>query len=234
MATEVNTFSAAVDDCIARSGRIDRRADIISYLRLSMRESQVLAFFSADLEEDVISSVTADPHIWTRPVVFRQMRSVQYPGLYDAQGVPIFPKFLEPGKIQQRHDHYYYESGDSFVFAGMANGASSLNTTINVAYYKYFNPLPYYEAGARPATYDLETLAWTYLTATTAAAQEAARALVTNWMLFKWYDMVLEGALAKLFKAIDDPRQQATYALYKQLQTSLLRGESRAAMGNHI
>ena len=232
---ETNTFSSAVDDCIARSGRPDRRADIVSYLRTTMRETQVKGFFGKDLVEDTIASVSADPHIWARPAQFRQMITVKYPGLFDPQGKQVFAKFIEPGKLQLRHDEYYYNSGTSWVFTGMFGGGGTISgsTTIDIAYYSYFAPLHYFVAAERPAVFDDATLLWTYLTAVTAAEQEAAQAKVTNWLLSGWYDLVLEGTLAKVYKTANDLRSSTTFALYKQLQESLLMGESRMSMGGN-
>ena len=232
---ETGTFSSAVDDCIARSGRPDRRADIVSYLRTTMRETQVKAFFGKDLVEDQITGVAADPYIWTRPAQFRQMITVKYPGLYDPQGNQIFAKFIEPGKLQLREDFYYYNSGTSLVFTGMSGGSGTINgsTNIDVAYYSYFTPLHYFAAAERPATYDDQTLEWSFLSAATALEQEAAMGQVTNWLLFDWYDLVLEGTLAKVYKTANDVRAPTTFALFKQLQDALLMGESRMAMAGN-
>lgn len=229
--TEINTFSGAVDAVIERSGRIDRQADIIAYLRTTMRETQVLAFFEKDMVEDTLPSVNVTPYIWTYPRTFRQMRAVRYTHLADPQGKLIYPKYIAPGRLQERHDHMYYQSGTSFVFSGhLPDTANSANTVIDVAYYAYFGALQYYATALRPAAFSLETDTWTYLTAVTATEQEVARALVTNWMLESWFDMVQEGALAKLYKTNDDVRSATTYSMYKQLQTSLMQGEARAVM----
>jgi hypothetical protein len=232
--TEINTFSSAVDDIVARSGRPDRQADIISYLRTTIRECQTKDFFDIDLVEDQITGVASDPYIWSRPNYFRQMAAVQYPSVIDQQGNVAYADFAAPGKKQLRLEEYYYLSGTSFIFAG--NGAASMTSgsvNINVAYYAFLPPLAYYDVDARPATFSLETETWTYLTAITDEDQEAARALVTNWLLTDWYDMCCEGALAKVYKTNDDVRAVTTFAQYKQLQTTMLEGVSRAARGGN-
>lgn len=231
--TEIATMSAAVDAAIQRSGRPDRRADIISYLRQTLREIQSLAYFERDLIEDQLTA-NADPYTWDVPNGFRMMRTVEYPGLFDPQGHTVYPRYMPPGRHLRGHDVYYYRSGDYYVFAG--HGASSGSTTsINIAYYRYALPLAYYATVAdRPARYFLETESWTYATASTDDEKETARNQVTNWLLFHWYDTVIEGALAKVFKAIGDERAVSTFALYKSLQNTLLQGESKAAMGGEI
>lgn len=235
MTTEINTFSAAVDLCVTRSGRADRLNDIIAFLRLTLRECQVLAYFSSDLIEDTISA-NADPFVWETPNTFRIMRSVRYPGLFDPRSQEIYPRFVEPGRAQLQHDYYYYMSGSSFVFAG--HGATTSGAqNIDVAYQSYFTPLQYYQnINDRPARFILENNAWTYHDnyddSDTLKAQ--ARALVTNWMLERHYDMIIEGALAKLYKTTDDDRASSTFGLYKLLQKTLLHAESRAAIGGEI
>lgn len=232
--TEINTFSSAVDDVVARSGRPDRQADIISYLRTTIRECQVKDFFDVDLVEDQITGVASDPYIWARPNNFRQMAAVQYPSVIDGQGSAAFADFIAPGKKQLRHDEYYYLSGTSFIFAG--NGAALMtdgSVSINVAYYAFLPFLAYYDLGERPATYSLETEEWTYLTAVTDEEKETARDLVTNWILTEWYDMAVEGTLAKVYKTNDDIRAVTTFALYKQLQTTMLEAVSRVARGGN-
>jgi len=233
--TDINTFTAAIDTVIARSGRPDRRADIISHARLTMRECQVLAWFERDLIEDQLAA-TADPFIWEFPQTFRQMRTVQYPGLFDPQGSPVYPEKINPGRKQRLERYYWYPTGgDSLVFYGHGGSASGA-ANINIAYWAYFNPLKYYASGeTKPANYTIEDLAWTYPGgATTDAEKEAARAKVTNWLLFDWFDIVIEGTLAKLYKMNDDPRAASTFGLYKSLQKDLLRGASRMNMGGNV
>ena len=234
--SEINTFSAAVDDCVGRSGRIDRKADIMSYLRLTLRETQVLAYFFRDLVEDEITGVTSDPYTWPIPNYFRIMEAVQYPYLLDSRGNVIFAKPLTVNKRMQEEDYYYYGSGNSIVFVGHGL-QSGVSVTINVAYFTYFAPLAYFSTtDNRPARYliDDETGAegWEYTDAYSGsdALNEAAQALVTNWLLERWYQVMVEGALAKLYKTVGDDRQTSTYALYKQLQTTILSSEQRLAI----
>lgn len=227
MATEVNTFSAAVDDVLVRSGRPERRADAISYVRQTLRECQVYkkVVFARDLIEDQLTATT-DPYIWDRPSELRILRTVKYSSQYDCRGQNIYPKFLRPGKIQESEDYFYYGGPNYYAFKGVNVGG-----TIGVGYYSYFKKLPYYAADARPAVFDLNTDSWTYLTATTDVEKEAARALVTNWLLFDWYDLILEGALAKILKTVNDERAPSTFALFKSLQKDLMAGEEIDSLG---
>ena len=233
---EVNTFSAAVDTVIARSGRPDRVLDIISYVRTTMRECQTLnkQKFEKDITEDQITSVNADPFTWVAPAVFRKLLAVSYPERTDAQSNVIYPHYVIIGKAILQYDNYFYRSGNSWIFAG-AGGDAAASTLINVAYISYFGLLQYFkDITFRPARYLINvdgSEGWVYHDDydDTETLQESAEVLVSNWLLLDWFDLVLEGALAKLYKTGDDTRSVATFALYKQLQVNLLDAEALAA-----
>lgn len=224
MTTESQTFSALVDDVISISLRGDRQADIYRYIWQTIRECQVKAFFAADRVEDSLS-VDANPFVWEAPNIFRMMETVKYP-YYDTQGNPIFPKYITPGKLQSREDYFYYRSGTAFVFGGLEAGVE-----ISISYFVYALQLLYYVADARPARFDLETQTWTYLTAVTDAEKLIAQALSTNWLIYRWYSLILEGTLAKLYKVVGDDRAAASYSLYKQSQNDLMAGEPYESLG---
>jgi len=237
--TEVNTFSAAVDDTLFRSGRNDRFADAVSFVRMSIRELQTVKgyLFDNDIVEDVIFA-TAEPFVFTPDLqlqkIWRTMRSVQYPALFAPNGDPIFADYVGIGKRQNQKLYFYYKSGISFVFSGHGGDLTG-NTAINIAFYTYSPILTYFSNVAeRPATYSLEDNDWSYLTATTTEEEEAARLLVTNWILEKWYDAVVEGALAKLFKTVDDQRARSSFALYSSYKTTLQMAEPRSHFGVQI
>lgn len=221
--TEVNTYSSAVDMVVVRSGRPDRRADIMAYVRQAVRECQVIAFFAHDLVEDTLTS-TGDPYLWDLPQEFRTMRTVRY-NIFNRRNELIYPPNVRPGKKQREEDYYYYRGIDYLAFAGVA-----ADVLIDVAYYSYTKKIPYYQVADRPATFSLEDDAWSYLTATTAAEEETARNLVSNWLLFDWYDLIVEGGLAKIFKTVGDQRSTSSFALYKSLQKDLRLGEDNESL----
>lgn len=224
MTTETGTFSALVDEARMRSGRTDRSSDIISYARSTMRECTVLSRFSQNTVEGTYT-VTTIPFIQERPDNFRMWEALQYPYFDRQKGFPIFAKEKRPGFAQNTNDVYwFYRAGDSFVFNGLAVG-----DIITFAYQSYLPRLAYYSVIAdRPATYDLETELWSYHVDYTGndTLNQQGEDKVTNWLLFNWYDLVLEGTLAKLYKTVGDERQRASFALYKQQQKDLLQGES--------
>jgi len=225
---EGSTFSALVDDVIQRSNRKDRIADIVAYARTSMRECLVKAHFQASLIEEVVT-VDAVPFLWKRPDQLQVLTAVQYP-YFTRHGKPVFAREKRPGIAQHETGdrNYYYLSGNSYVFNNLAIGA-----IINVAYLAYFARMAYVEAVVdRLARYDVESGIWVYHAdyATSAAQQLIAQDKVTNWLLFRWYDLILEGVLAKIYKSVDDPRSKTSYALYKQQQDDLLTAEKQVTL----
>lgn len=212
--TEVNTFSAAVDDTLARSLRKDRIVDIYSYVRSTLRECHGLAYFRNDFIEDTITT-DAVPFIWTTPTEFRLLRTVRYP-IFNRRGEQLYPDEIKPGKRQRETIYYYYGGPGYYAFAGLSSGVA-----IDVGYYGVTKKLPYYALADRPATFSLEDDAWSYKTATSDAEKLIAREQVSNWLLYNYYDTIIEGTLAKLFKAIDDPRARSSFALYKSYQNTL-------------
>jgi len=231
MTTEINTFSAAVDDVMRRSGHPDRRADIIAYIRQTFRECQCLdiagspIYWQRDLQEQTLT-VDAVPFIYETPQEWRALGTVRY-NIVDRRNHYIYPKEINPGKAQNGEEFYYYKSMNSFVFSGIA-----ANATLSMSYFKFFKKLPYYELAARPAVFTLEDDAWSYgAQYDTVELQTAARALVTNWILFDWYDLITEGALAKIYKTVQDPRAATSYALYKSYQKTLNSGEAKVSLG---
>lgn len=236
------TFSAAVKDVVVAVGRPDTRNtfNIQRYVRQTIRECQVRQYYRNDLTEDILTAAT-DNYVWDAvPDTLRLLRTVKYPG-------DIYPKFILPGEVQKGEERYYYGGPGYFVFNGSGAGDEIL-----IAYYSYAPRFVYYSglpsdatlnsSTHPPAYYDAITATWYYLdfvngawvyvtSLATAAAEEAARAKVSNWLLLNWYDAIIEGASAKLFKGIDDPRAPASFALYKSFQTDIERGEAFESLG---
>lgn len=230
MTTEVNTFSALIDDCLTRLSRPDRLADIVSYARMTIREIQSLGAFQQDVVEDQLTGVTVDPYVWTTPPRFRTMLTVQYPQIIDQQGKPVHAKNKELGKGQLRHDYFYYRSGDSHVFVGHG-GIGGFAASINVAYLEFSRTFRYIpDVAQRPARYDAETESWLYAAAydIDASTRETARNLVSNWVLFNWYDTVIEGTLAKVYKLVDDARAPSTFSFFERAKRVIQSGETTA------
>lgn len=222
------TFSACVDEIMAESGRVDKRALISDYVNTSVKECQAVALFASDMtEEEPVP--TGDPFIWDVPSLLYKIKAVKY-----ANG--NWPDFIQPGKGQIDKDYYYYRTGSSFAFIGCGTSATD---TVKIAYYSYRPRLRYYVVGQRPAIWDIDTRAWIYydLTAygmldyTLPQNQELARDLVTNWLLFRHYDMIKEGGLAKIFKNVTDAvRSGMAFSLFSSLRADLKNFEAHESL----
>lgn len=220
---ETSTFSALVDNVIARSQRRDRVNDIVAYARSTIRECQVLAFFEQDMVEEQLS-VTVLPFVWDRPLHLRTILAASPDEIFTRRDRQRWFKNIPPGQKIRDEKYYLYLSGDSFVFTGED---LTVGDTINIAYFTYARKFVYYALADRPATFDDETETWSYATAydTNDTQRKLARDLVNNWLLFHWYDLILEGTLAKLFKTVGDERSKTSFSLYKSYQEDLKKGE---------
>ena len=224
---ETGTFSALVDDVILRSARRDRLQDVIAYARSTIRECSVLAVFEQNLVELPIVATTS-PHIWERPALLRNTTAVAYP-YFDRRGDPVKVHHRKPSTIKPSDLYYFYHSGNSTIFAGIAIG-----DTINLAYSAYAPRFHYYaDATERPATFDDETQSWAYLDAwdDNEDLKQQAEELVSNWLIFYWYDLIIEGTLTKIFKQVGDERSKASFSQYKSQQKDLLAGEASLYVG---
>jgi len=222
---DYGTFSAVVDDVVGLTGRVDAamRSRIAQYARQTIRECQGAKGLKAadDLVEDSLVA-DASPYIWPKPQYFREVHTLEYPAILDSRSLPYKPAHRQPGQSHTDVEYYYYISGDSLILSGI-----SVGTAVNIAYFVWSNTFAYVQAEAdRVARFDLTTNTWTYKTATTAQDQAAARALVSNWILFNWYDMILEGTCAKIWKALADQRSVSSFALYKSLQNDFVTAKS--------
>lgn len=220
---ETSTFSALVDEAILRSQRRDRIEDIVSYTRSTIRECQVLAFFEQDLIEDSIVTTTT-PHEWQRPLNLRTILAAKPQTVLSRRGKKIYFKNRPPGQVVRDEDYFMYLSGNTFILSG---NSLEVGNTIDIAYFAYARKFIYYVLADRPATFDPETESWSYHASyvATPELQAEGEALVSNWLLFHWYDLILEGVLAKIFKSVGDERSRTAFALFKSMQKDLLKGE---------
>lgn len=230
-------FSELVDTAVSRSGRIDKRADIIAWANLTVRQMTSRHVFEKNLVEDQLNT-TADPFTWTRPNRWQRLRTVRY-GILDE-----WPEFVMPGRAQRNKDYIYYGGSTYYTFKGCSVGAAA----IDIAYYQYPIDLKYLAAGLRPAVYDVATETWTYYDLTAEASladpynknfangdpdrEQEARDLVSNWCLLDWNNLTEEGVLAKIFKGVNDQGRSAThYSFFEtNYKENFLQNEIYTAM----
>lgn len=222
------SFSALVDRVILETGREQAFLSVLQYVNLTVRECQALGLFARDLlEEEVVA--TANPHILTRPRNWRSLRTVKYDTL------SYYPKMVRPGRAIEKVSAYYYAADDYYAFHGVTVGES----IFTAAYYwakslQYFAQLGTTTTGfqggpynIRPAYFDTYEEEWRYLNGAQTAyvdtlndddEEELRRRNSFNWVLDDWWDVVVEGVKAKLFKQYKDERAGAAYASYQNGQ----------------
>lgn len=238
------SFSGLVDEILRQAGRYDRLLDVISHLNSTIRECQAFGVTPNDLYEDQVT-IDVEPFVWTYPKRLRFLLTAQYENTKD------YPKFLRPGKQQQGEDCYYYKATDYYIF----KGTQGVGDKLNVAYYRYGARHKYYlrygqdsskvpgdaTYTVRPAYFDPEGEVWYYLNAeedgyVTTLGDTAEETLrqenVSNWIILKWKDMLMQGAQAKLFHSVgDQDRSRTAFAIYKQQQDLFLKEEAVESIG---
>lgn len=208
-------FSELVDIVIARAGRPDRLEDAISYANQTIRSVQATIFCYQNLVEDQILATT-DPFLWANPINFQRMKCARYTNGFFAVN--------KLGKGQDIYPNRYYGGAGYIGFTGM-----TLNSLIDVAYYRFQPRLQYYVPAERPAVaiYDFETEQYTFsyndfsgdggVDWSDPANQVAARTRVTNWILLKWREMIEEGTLTKVYKTCgEDQRATMAFSLFQK------------------
>jgi len=220
------TFSQLVDRAVSRSLRTDRQTDIEDFVNQTIRELHAddegrPYFYAKNLVEDEITTTAETQFTWVPPNTIQRVRTFQYAGVRTRDfPTGVYPEFRAPGRGQNNQDYYYYRAGTYFAFKGYGGNGQ----TINVAYYAYPKRLVYFATADRPATWDDETETFTYHAnySATAALKAEAEALVQNWVIRDWYDITVEGTMAKVFKLIGNTERAATHFSLFQRQRGIM------------
>lgn len=211
-------FSELVDTVVQRSARVDRRADVISWANLTIQEMVGKHYFYRNFVEDTVLSLGADPFIMPRPLRLQRFRTARYDGITER-----YAKFVSPGRAMADEVYFYYANALSYIFKGVIG-------YVDIAYYQYPQKFNYYETGARPAVWNTLTETWSYLAAYDIDddTRELARTLVQNWILQDYNELVAEGVLAKVFKAVNDETRAAThFSFFERTYSSLFLGNEQ-------
>lgn len=224
------TFSQMVDEIVSEVKRPDLTSEIARYVNQTIREChfstdrQAAIFYRDNFNEVLLTATVEEGFSWTlpNPTTFQKMAGVKYPGQYDLSGNEIWAESTTPGRHLSGKTNFFYQVGGEFVFSGYGG----INGSIALGYFAFPPSLKYYSEATRPAWYDVET-GWEYNDAIiTDEDKEAARLVVTNWLLLRWSDVVSEGVRAKLFKRVSDTeRARNCYSLYGQLRQGLMTSE---------
>lgn len=233
------THSQMVDNIAGSTARVNMISTISQFLNQAVREvhsdkdgNSVL--FDRNLVEDQITATSDSGQTWTPPASMQALLTVSYPDIVNYDNDIVYPKFLKPGPRINDLDYFYYRAGSYFVFSGY--GATG--NRINLAYYAYPGRLKYYAAGARPAEYD-DIDGWTYYDLSgdggldytaSAANQELARNLTTNWLLTDWEDVLSWATAANVYTRAQDPRAAVHFAKYKELKQTLYTAEGATVL----
>jgi hypothetical protein len=232
----VTTFSQAIDDLVAETRRPDMKAILGDYLLQTIRELHVdtksgsvgrALKFPDNLVEDELTADAETGFTWAiaAPHRFQLFESAYYEnrGLYSRNRSPS-SAFAFSEEING--DVYHYRSGNYFCFSGYGG----LDAIIKIAYYQYPARLTYYSAALRPAVWSDEAQGWTYLDSydITDETRANAVALVTNWMLLRYPDLLKEGTRAKLYKRLNDPdRARMAFSAFESMKPLLISSETQ-------
>ncbi len=236
----MTTYSQLVDEMILEMRRPDLASEIRTYVNQTIRELHFTPDrgnairYRANRRELSLTADLAEGFTWTIPNydTFQELASVRYDSVFGVDGKPFYVQEREPGRVLNSLIEFWYRIGNYIAFAGYGG----LNSVISLFYYEYPKRLKYYDSALRPATWDDET-GFTYsdfdppgVDYTTTDNQPIAEALVTNWLLLRWKDVVSEGVRAKAYKRADDgDRAKMSYSLYTQLRQGLFTSETAAA-----
>lgn len=224
------TFSQMVDEIVSESKRPDLLDEIARYVNQTIREChfstdrQAAIFYRDNFNEVLLTADAEESFSWTlpNPTTFQKMAGVKYPMQTDIYGNDVWAIETTPGRHLNDFTNFFYQVGAEFVFSGYGG----LNANIALGYFAFPPSLKYKTVANRPAEYDPE-LGWTYNELiVTDEDKEAARLIVTNWLLMRWSDVISEGVRAKLYKRVSDTeRARNCYSLYGQLRQGLMTSE---------
>lgn len=234
----MTTFSQLIDEMVQETKRPDLLEEMIRYLNQTVREVHFepsrgnVVHYGENRREDEVTATAETGEIWDipNPATFQAIEAVRYPT--NGLGRMDFVPEITPGPNIASREFYFYRSGASFVFGG-AYGYGGIGGKIQLSWFEYPPSLKYKTVATRPASYD-EEIGWTYHAdyQATDELKATARALVSNWLLLRWADVLREGLRAKVYKRLsDDVRQRTSYSLFQQLRQGLYTSEVAQVVG---
>ena len=225
----MTTFSQLVDSVVEDTRRPDLRTTIGQYVNQQIRELHIGPNGAAMKYNDNLVEIelTADEdegyqYELPSPQRFQVIEAVWYANL------GVYADMRNPSSAFAFQDRpfgkcYWYRSGNFLVF----NQYGGADATIKLAYFQYPSRLKYYAAAARPATWDDEA-GWTYHADydVDAASRAEARALVSNWLLERWEDLVGQGSRAKVWARLsDEARSKVAFSNAEAFKAGMIMAE---------
>lgn len=227
------TFSQFVDEMVSETKRFDLGLEIATYINQTVREvhfrsdSGSVLYYRDNLNELQLTANSDSSFSWDipNPATFQGIVGVQFADQwnYDSDCPGAWAVEVTPSRMMQHHKYSFYRIGGGFSFSGYGQTGSR----INLAYFTYPSRLKYYTVANRPAQWD-EVTGWTYHADYNVSdeTRATARALVSNWLIMRWYDVLAEGVRAKVYKRVsDEVRGRTSYSLYTQLRQGLWTSE---------
>lgn len=230
----MTTFSQFVDEMVGETKRFDLAQEIQAYVNQTVREVHFrsdtgsVLYFRENLQELQLTATSDESFGWDipNPAIFQGIVGVLYADQYDCNNPStrgVWADEVTPGRNMQQKKFSFYRSGSGYAFSGYGHTGSR----IKLAYYQYPPRLKYYTVANRPASWD-DAAGWTYHADydTDDETKATARALVTNWLLLRWHDVMSEGVRAKIYKRVSDEiRGRTAYSLYSTLRQGLWTSE---------
>lgn len=232
----MTTFSQAVDRAVAETGRVNLKTRAEGFCNETIREMHtdersLPVFFSKNRVEIQITAVSESGETWIPPKGLQIVEAVNFPTISTPDMKPVFARFRRPGRRQNETPHYFYRTGNFFVFSGYG-GIAAL---INISHFVFPPRLKYFAIGSRPAEFDdIDGFTYFDLTGNTppgldytlTANQPLAEALVTNWFLQDWEDTLNNGIKAAMYRdAADTERARLFFSRFGSMRLSLVEAE---------
>lgn len=220
----MSTFSQLIDELTLEHKRPDLRSVIEAYLNLTTREVHFqpltgasILYESNRLEDEW--TVPSLPATWPIPNAprFQRFETAYYKnrGCYAHKKHPT--RALEHGI--DALDPYWYRSGQYLIFNGI-----SVGDAVKQSWFEFPQRLIYYSEAVRPATYNIQSDAFTYLPSydVDAATRLAAEILVTNWLILRWAEVLKQGVRAKIFARLgEESRAKMAFSAFESLRRGL-------------
>ena len=232
-------FSQIIDTICERSNRIDMRNIIVSITNGVIRRIQSKQYFQSDLKEIDIDSSSNQVEFsvgqwkWKRLPDVRLISSVRYdPWL-------LYPPNQQPAVGQEALQNYWYKVGDNYVFRWAYNEDPE---SIHITYYSTSPEFNYILDSNRLIQYnwvdntwekrDNVNSAWETMSEQEVTNREGELRAYGNWLLRDYKEVVISGALSKLFGLLDDTeRAKREFAEFNDLFTTLTNNERYANFG---
>lgn len=225
-------FSEVVDKIVTTTGRPDQFRNVIDHANTIIRKVHAKALWDRNFK--TVEATNLNPAHdcnymrWSRPSDFSVLRTIQVGDDY--------LNYERPGRHLQQASDYYYADGNEFILV------YPRIKTATIGYYRKPQRFRYFKPNERPAVFDEVTEKWLYLVPnsngqytdrlTTDLEEQNARTLVADWLLHEYPDVVNFGTSNLIYSQLGDEQARASYAIFKDSISDLMRVEQFASTDN--